>query len=119
MSDVNVTPAALVIIRADVTAHGKGESRYARYVRIAAVTHETRNDHVAAFRNEFKAQNPDATGDQVKAYATLVRNGLTRHLPAKPKTEVETDYLARLIKAAEAAQEHGITVEQIQAALGL
>ena len=79
-TEVVFTPAAAKIVKSDVTAFKSDGKRYASYVTEMDVTLETVADHVAAFRNAFKASNPKADGDTVKAYATKVRNGLNRQL---------------------------------------
>ena len=80
MTEINLTPAAVKIVKSDVTAFKTDGKRYAAYVAEMDVTLETVADHVAAFRAQFKASNPKADGDAVKAYATKVRNGLNRTL---------------------------------------
>lgn len=80
MTDINLTPAAIRIVKSDVTAFKTDGKRYAAYVAEMNVTLDTVADHVAAFRDAFKASNKNATGDDVKAYATKVRNGLNRTL---------------------------------------
>lgn len=75
-----LTPAAVKIVKSDVTAFKTDGKRYASYIAEMDVTLDTVADHVAAFRDAFKASNPKADGDTVKAYATKVRNGLNRTL---------------------------------------
>lgn len=80
MSDLNLTDAARKMITADVNAEGTAAKRFKAYVTEASVTLDTVSDHVAEFRAAFVAKNKNATGDEIKAYATLVRNRMNRAL---------------------------------------
>lgn len=83
MSDLNLTPAAAAIVKKDVAAFKADGKRYAQYIVEMGVTVDDVADHVAAFRDAYKAATPKATGDMVKAYATKVRNGLNYNLGKK------------------------------------
>lgn len=83
-----LTAAAQTIVKADVAAFKRDVKRYADYCTEMQVTVETVAEHVAAFRDAYKAANPKADGEMVKAYATKVRNGLNRNVTDKaPKAE--------------------------------
>lgn len=56
---------------------------YGSYVKDMGVTNDTLPEHVKVFREAFKAAHNKATGSEIKAYATKVRNGLAYHLPEK------------------------------------
>lgn len=112
-----LTPAASAIVKADVSAFKRDGKRYSDYVAEMSVTAENLPEHVAAFRDAFKAASPKATGDQIKAYATKVRNGLKYNLPKVDRETVERDYLAALIKATETAMSNGIERDAILDAL--
>lgn len=87
MSDFTLTESANKIIASDVRAFRADGKRYAAYIAEMGVTTETVAEHVAAFRNAFRAAYKSAESDEVKAYATKVRNGLNYHLgkaDAKP-----------------------------------
>lgn len=73
---ITLTETAKDLIRKDVNTFRTDKVRYAAYVAEMSVTPETVAAHVAEFRNAFKAKFPKAGGDEVKAYATKVRNGL-------------------------------------------
>lgn len=133
---INLTAAALVIVKADVSSARKDGLRYAEYVAEMSVTLSTVADHVGAFRDEYKratatalktaqrkaakdgnAENlaalaiaeSNASGDAVKAYATKVRNGLNRTLGKGSGDKSEpTALITTLGKAA--------TLEQVTAA---
>ena len=82
MTEINLTPAAIQIVKADVSSFKADRVRYAAYVAEMSVTTDTVADHVAIFRDAFKAArgNKDVDGATVKAYATKVRNGLNYQL---------------------------------------
>ena len=98
MSDITLTEAATKMVAADVRAFRADAKRYAEYVAEMKVTAETVKEHVAVFRTAFKAANKDATPEQIKAYATKVRNGLTYHV-GKASASRDTDWM-RLIRQA-------------------
>lgn len=77
-STITLTDTATALIKADVAAFTKDKKRYADYVVEMEVTAETVADHVAMFREAFKAASKKNAGDKIaiKAYATKVRNGL-------------------------------------------
>lgn len=77
---ITLTPAAEKIVASDVRAFKADKKRYADYIAEMGVKTETVAEHVAMFRNAYKAATKNATGDEVKAYATKVRNGLNYHL---------------------------------------
>lgn len=117
MTDQNITltDAAAALIKADVSAFKKDRKRYADYVAEMEVTAETVAAHVALFREAYKTSLPKAHGDEVKAYATKVRNGLNYWVGKKVTDETETDYLALVLKAAEKALENGIDRDTLHA----
>lgn len=71
-----LTDAAAALIHKDVLSFKADRKRYAEYVAEMHVTTETVAAHVALFRDAYRAALPKAGGDEVKAYATKVRNGL-------------------------------------------
>lgn len=97
-----------------------GAPKYGAYVKAHNVTRDTVKDHalalaVLAYPNEKPVQKVDGKrtkfGNAVQAAGNGLRSALEKAEPGA------TDYLARLIKAAEAAVEHDVTPEQIKAAL--
>lgn len=84
---ITLTPAALVIVKADVAAFNRDRLRYGKYVAEMKVTADTVAAHVALFRDAYKAANPKADGALVKAYATKVRNGLNTNLGKTAESE--------------------------------
>lgn len=76
MSEIILTDAATALIKSDVSAFKRDRTRYSKYVAEMNVTADTVADHVAIFRNTYKSMHPKASGDEIKAYATKVRNGL-------------------------------------------
>lgn len=91
MSNIILTNVALSIVTDSVarcwtTALAeRNESKvdYGTYVKDMAVTNDSLPAHVKVFREAFKAAHKRATGSEIKAYATKVRNGLSYHLPEK------------------------------------
>jgi len=79
---IELTTAASALVHADVLAFKADKRRYADYIREMNVTLDTVADHVAIFRDAYKAArgNKNVSGDEVKAYATKVRNGLNYNL---------------------------------------
>lgn len=88
---INLTDAAQTIITADVRAFKRDGKRYFDYVTEMSVTVENLPEHVAAFRDAFKAMCPNADGAAIKAYATKVRNGLRYHLAVDVDETEETE----------------------------
>lgn len=82
-NQITLTDNAVKIVKADVAAFKRDGKRYADYIAEMNVTLDTVADHVAMFRNAYKAANKNATGDEIKAYATKVRNGLNHNLGKK------------------------------------
>lgn len=113
----DATAAPLVAtIRAAVNGNGK----YAAYVTAHSVTRENVKHHalalaVLAYPNEKPIQKTDGKrtkfGNAVQAAGNGLRSALDKTEPG------ETDYLARLIKAAEAAEAHDVSAEDIRSAL--
>lgn len=94
---LNLTDEARSIIKADVNAFLRDNKRYADYVVEMEVTPDTLPDHVAAFRDAFKAARPKADAPEVKAYATKVRNGLRYWVGKGASTRtVSTKYVTAL-----------------------
>lgn len=122
-TQITLTDTAAAIVKSDIGAFTRDGKRYADYVAEMSVTTETVAAHVAMFREAFKAAKPKASGDDVKAYATKVRNGLNRHVVKATPDETVTDYVKRVIKATEEAHKHEVDAETIlkavQSALGL
>lgn len=103
MSEIILTDAAAALVKADVSAFKRDGKRYSDYISEMGVTLETVSDHVAIFRSAFKAATPKADGEQVKAYATKVRNGLNYNLGKSGTTTVATALLTSLgVKATKA-----------------
>lgn len=82
MNEINLTDKAASIVKADVSSFKSDKVRYADYAAEMGVTLETVAAHVAIFREAFKSSrgNKNVSADEVKAYATKVRNGLNRTL---------------------------------------
>lgn len=118
MSEIILTESATKIIASDVRSFRADTKRYAEYVAEMKVTADTVKDHVAAFRDAFKAANPKATGDEIKAYATKVRNGLNRNVDQETKSPKGTDWLGLVRQAAMNAYNKGqIDPDTIMAAV--
>lgn len=83
-----LSDAAARLVKSDVTAFKSDGKRYAAYIAEMGVTLDTVAAHVAIFREAFKASTKSATPEQVKAYATKVRNGLNYNL-GKTSTKSE------------------------------
>lgn len=85
MNEITLTDTAAQIVKADVSAFKADKVRYANYIAEMNVTLDTVADHVAVFRDAFKAARGNKNVDPalVKAYATKVRNGLNYHLGKK------------------------------------
>lgn len=116
---ITLTDAAAALIKADVAAFKKDRKRYADYVAEMEVTAETVADHVALFRQAYKAALPKAHADEIRAYATKVRNGINYWVgkALTDDSESDTDYLALVLKAAENAVKHGVSRDDIHAAV--
>lgn len=113
---ITLTDTAAALIKADVAAFKKDRKRYSDYVAEMEVSAETVADHVALFREAYKAALPKASKDEIKAYATKVRNGLNYWVgKALTAEDAEPDYLALVLKAAENAVKHGATRDDIHA----
>lgn len=84
-----VTEAAAALIHKDVLSFKADRKRYAEYVAEMNVTTETVAAHVALFRDAYRTAMPKASGDEVKAYSTKVRNGLNYQV-GKGQTNDET-----------------------------
>lgn len=95
-STLTLTDAATALIKSDVRAFKSDGKRYAAYVTEMSVTADTVAAHVALFRDEFKAMTKGATPDQIKAYATKVRNGLNYHVSGPRTPKVATALLTSL-----------------------
>lgn len=93
-----LTDAALLIIQADARAFKKDRKRYADYVSEMEVATEDVAYHVGLFRTEYKALYPKATADEIKAYATKVRNGLN-YWTGKALTEDDESAPVNLLTA--------------------
>lgn len=108
MSENNIvlTELAASLIKSDVAAFKRDGKRYADYVVEMEVTPETVAAHVAMFRDAFKKSNPRADGDEIKAYATKVRNGLNRWA-GKKEGKKNADWLTLLRQAATNANVKG------------
>lgn len=127
MSEIILTPAAQSLVASDVRAFKTEGKRYATYITEMGVTTETVAEHVAVFRDAFKAANPKADGAQVKAYATKVRNGLNSNLkrmnagvevnPGKRAAKTEAERLADITAAVARAVKDGIVDDSILAAV--
>ena len=100
---ITLTDEARRIIKADIRAFKADRVRYAAYV--------------AEFRNAFKAANKSATGDDIKAYATKVRNGLNYQLGKAEKVEKDVDYLALVLQAVSTATDNGVDAAKIRDAV--
>jgi hypothetical protein len=103
---ITLSDKAVRLIKSDVTAFKSDGKRYAEYVTEMNVTRDTVAEHVALFRDAFKAATKNASGDQIKAYATKVRNGLNYHCD-KDETVKDTDWLRLVKQAAENAHSKG------------
>jgi hypothetical protein len=90
---ITLSDTATKIVRADVRAFKADGKRYADYIAEMNVTLDTVAEHVALFRSEFKAMTKSATPEQVKAYATKVRNGLNYNLGKQSGTADAPVYL--------------------------
>ena len=113
----DATAAPLV---ATIRAAVNGAGKYAAYVKAHNVTRETVKYHAAAlatlaYPNDKPVQKVDGTrtryGNAVQAAGYGLRAALGKADPAP------TDYLARVIKAVEAATEHEGDAETIKAAI--
>lgn len=116
---VTFTPAAAAMVKEEVSSFKRDNRRHANYVAEMAdtatpVTAETVAAHVAAFRDAYKAANKNASGDDVKAFATKVRNGLNRVIGKQAEKSEPTALVtalgakstrAEVIAAWEAAQD--------------
>lgn len=114
---INLTDTAAALVKADIAAFKRDGKRYAEYVTEMNVTHDTLAEHVKIFREAFKAACPKATGDQIKAYATKVRNGLRYHLAPVQVDEVDPDYLAAVLKAVDKGVDNGLDAAAIHRAV--
>lgn len=115
---ITLTDAAAALIKADVNAFKKDRKRYADYVAEMEVTAETVAAHVALFRDAYRAALPKAHGDEVKAYATKVRNGLNYWVGRADTVETpDTDYLAKILKDVDAAVDNNIDAAKIREAV--
>jgi hypothetical protein len=94
MTEIQLTDAAAALVKADVSSFKADKRRYAAYIAEMDVTLDTVADHVSIFREAFKASrgNSEVSGDEVKAYATKVRNGLNYNL-GKTATKSEATAL--------------------------
>lgn len=112
---ITLTDAAQALIKADVASFKKDRKRYSDYVVEMEVTAETVPAHVALFREAYKVALPKANKDEVKAYATKVRNGLNYWVgkALTDDTETETDYLARILKNVDDAVTHNLNAADI------
>lgn len=115
-----LTPAALALVK-DASANGRKDGRIAdAYVVEMGVTVETVAEHVAIFRDHFRDSFPKtapANPADVKAYATLWRNRLNRVVGKGAATAGATDYLAAVIKAADAARDNNIDAAAVREAI--
>lgn len=98
-----------------------GRGKYAAYVTAHGVTRDTVKVHaaalaVAAYPNDEPVQKKDGTRTRYGNAVQAAGNGLRAAL-GKTDATVETDYLARVRKAVEAAIEHEVDAETIRAAL--
>lgn len=74
---LTISETATRIIASDVRAFKADKTRYSSYVAECEITsREEVAAHVALFRDAYRTAYPKADGDEVKAYATKVRNGL-------------------------------------------
>lgn len=142
MTEIQITDAAAALIKADVSAFKRDGKRYGAYVAEMAVTSATVADHVALFRDAFRASFPKSSPADpatVKAYATKVRNGLNywiaKAAPADESAEDESaegstgdedesagstapvDYLAVVLAAADQAISHGLDAAEVRRAV--
>lgn len=79
---ITLTDVAAALVKADVSAYKADKVRYAKYISEMSVTLDTVAAHVAIFRDAYKASrgNKNVSPEDVKAYATKVRNGLNYNL---------------------------------------
>lgn len=96
MTDITFTPAAALIVKEEISSFKRDGKRHVNYVAEMNVTVETVADHVAAFREAYKAANKNATGDEVKAFATKIRNGLNRVLDKQSEKSEPTALVTTL-----------------------
>lgn len=116
---VTLTADALVIVKSDCRAFKADGKRYASYVELMDVTTETVPEHVAAFRDTYRTMYPKASGDEVKAYATKVRNGL-KYWTGKATTsddDADPDWITLLKQAVKNAADNGIDAATITSAV--
>lgn len=97
-----------------------GRGKYAAYVATFGVTRENVKHHalalaVAAYPNDEPVQKTDGTRTRFGNAVQAAGNGLRAALPQNEAAE--TDYLARVVKAAEAAMAHDVDADTIKAAL--
>lgn len=104
---LTLSEAARSLILADVRAFKRDGKRYSDYVVECEVTYDNVAEHVAEFRNTYKATYPNASGEEVKAYATKVRNGLKYWLGKESKPAKDVDWLTLLRQAATNAHDKG------------
>lgn len=97
-NNITLTDAAAALIKADVAAFKKDRKRYSDYVAEMEVSAEDVADHVALFREAYKAALPKASKDEIKAYATKVRNGLN-YWVGKALTDEDADDVTNLLTA--------------------
>lgn len=120
---IALTELAGKLIAQDVSAFKRDRKRYSDYVAEMEVLAEDVATHVALFRDAYRAAFPKAPGDEVKAYATKVRNGLnywvgkadTTDTDDKPVNLLTTDGLAQVTALIDA--EKGADVDKIVAAI--
>lgn len=126
----NTTTTALVLdITTDETAKAlvatikaavNGAGKYVAYVEAHTVTRETVKVHatalaVATYPNEKPVQTVDGKRTKFGNAVQAAGFGLRSALDKKPGAD--TDYLARIVKAVEAAMDHDIDADTIKAAL--
>ena len=114
----DTTAAALV---ATIKAAVNGRGKYEAYVTAHNVTRETVKHHAAAlaalaYPNDEPVQKKNGTRTRFGNAVQAAGNGLRAAL-GKAESTVETDYLARVLKAAESAVDHSVDAEAIRRAI--
>lgn len=116
-TDPTVKPL-IYSIRETIRSQGK----YAAYVEAHNVTRDNVKDHALAlaavvFPKDEPVQKKDGKRTRFGNAVQAAGNGLRGALDKGDPEQAATDYLAAVVKAAEKATAHDITVEQIKAAL--
>lgn len=118
IQDAETATALVATIRAAVNGQGK----YAAYVAANPVKADNVKDHaralaMLAYPNDAPVQKKDGKRTRFGNAVQAAGNGLRGALDKGDPEQAAVDYLKAVLKAAEKATAHDITVEQIIAAL--